>query len=656
MFRISTILGLALVILCAPAVAEKREMSPEEIIALRRVSDPQLSPNGQDAAFVVTTAELAENNSNSEIWRVSTVGGEPVRLTRHPKKDEKPRWSPDGRLLAFISDRSGKSQIYLIDPFGGEPEKLTDHKEEIDSFEWLPDGKGVLFIAKEPRSEEEEKKRKQGYDQIVVDGDLTFSHIYKIDLESRKAEQLTRGRLHVVQLAPSPSGERVAFLARPTPKLADIMKTEVYLMSVSGGEPERLTSNRYAEQDLNWSPDGTLLSWLANTGRFPGFGPERIHILTPVSKAGEPKVLSANFDGYIQQHRWDRSGKQIYFYADVGVNRHIYRIGLDVGLEQLSRGEGLWGPFAVSAGGMLIIRQDPKSPPDLWFAQLESGPAIERQARRLTRMNPEADDFLYGEVETVRWKAPDGLEIEGLLIYPVGYQPGLRYPLVVSVHGGPQGAYQKSFMASHGEFPHLLAARGFACFFPNFRGSSNYGQDFAEANIGDLGGGDYRDIMSGVDYLIERGIADPERLAVKGWSYGGYMSGWIITHTDRFKAAVFGAGVSNVFSYYSQADIQYSRETLHQGTPWSNRQQFLERSPVFYVDKAKTPSLIFHGEKDERVPLPQSKELYMGLKLHNVPVELVIYPREPHGLREPAHQLDKIKRELEWLERYLKRS
>ena len=261
---------------------------------------------------------------------------------------------------------------------------------------------------------------------------------------------------------------------------------------------------------------------------------------------------------------------------------------------------------------------------------------------------------MLGRVETVKWKSSkDGREIEGVLVYPIDYEAGKRYPLITSIHGGPEGAYQLSFMSSYSEFPHLYAARGYASFFPNFRGSSNYGYEFASANVGDLGGGDYADIMSGVDSLIERGIADPGRLAIKGYSYGGYMSGWIVGHTDRFKAAVFGAGLSNAISYYSQADIQFSRETLHLGTPWRNNQNMIERSPVFYLQNAKTPSLIFHGEKDERVPLPQSLETYMGLKKAGVSTQLIIYPREGHGLREPAHQLDKMRREAEWIESHL---
>jgi dipeptidyl aminopeptidase/acylaminoacyl peptidase len=311
--------------------------------------------------------------------------------------------------------------------------------------------------------------------------------------------------------------------------------------------------------------------------------------------------------------------------------------------------------FTVAADRIAYLKEDSSHPADVYIAALSARGSVRTEARRLTKMNSQVESFALGRVETVKWKSSkDGREIEGVLIYPIDYEAGKRYPLITSIHGGPEGAYQLSFMASYSEFPHVYAARGYASFFPNFRGSSNYGYEFASANVGDLGGGDYQDIISGVDYLIERGIADPARLAIKGYSYGGYMSGWIIGHTDRFKVAVFGAGLSNAISYYSQADIQFSRETLHQGTPWRNNQNMIERSPVFYLQNARTPSLIYQGEKDERVPLPQSLETYMGLKKAGVTTQLIIYPREGHGLREPAHQLDKMRRELEWVERYIR--
>jgi len=640
--------------------AKKRPMTLDDIIAMRAVSDPQLSPDGRTVAFVVTQADMKANFRNSDLWIVSTDGGAPQQLTRGPKRDDQPLWSPDGRNIAFISDRDGKPQIYLISPSAGEAYKLTDHRVGIQSFAWSPDGKSIAFIAADPIPEEREKEKREGFDQIVVDQEHQYAHISRIDIESKKVTHLTEGPLHAVELAWSPDGQQIAFTGRNTPKLADMFTTEIYLISANGGALRQLTQNQRAENNLAWSFDGKKLSYLSTSDKYPSIGPSRVHLLT-MPQGGEPKVLQRGFDGYIRNHVWSRDGKYIYLQVDYRVNRHIYRMSADgAELESLTVQPGAISAFSLSANDRIAyLYETPERPADVWFSNLQrpAGAAfgdLLLRSDRLTGMNPEVGSLLLGKTEVVRWKSSkDGREIEGLLVYPISYNVGQRYPLITSVHGGPEGAYVQSFMASHNEFPHVLAAEGYAYFFPNFRGSSNYGAAFAEANVGDLGGGDFQDIMSGIDFLIQKGIADPNRLGIKGWSYGGYMSGWAIGHSDRFKAAAFGAGLSNAISYYSQADIQHQRETLHQGNPWRNPQNMIERSPVMYLQNARTPSLIFHGEKDERVPLPQSLETYMGLRKHNVPAELVIYPREPHGLREPKHQLDKMRRELAWFKRYL---
>jgi dipeptidyl aminopeptidase/acylaminoacyl peptidase len=650
---------LALMALWAPA--QERPMTFDDILKLNRISDPRISPDGRKVAFVVTRADLESNLVNSDIWVVGTDGGEPIQLTRSPKRDDQPRWSPDSRHIAFVSDRDGKAQLYVMPVDGGEPERLTNMKAGVQGFAWSPDGRRIAFIAADSPSE-----KPDGFDQIVVDAEYQYAHIYLLEVKlGNRAEvepvKLTDGALHAVELAWSPDGKRIAFAARSTPKLADLLTTEVYVIDAQPGpdhkEPRRLTNNDRAESAIAWSPDGRMVSFLATSDTYPTIGPPRIHLIA--ANGQQLLILNAKFDGYVRNYEWSGDGRYIYLSADISLNRHIYALSSDgAKFEQLSRGEGLWGPLTLSKSNRIAyLKEGATYPADLWAASIEHGAAgLMTDQRQLTRMNPQVASIKLGRVEAVRWKSRDGRQIEGILILPIDYRQGQRCPLIVSVHGGPEGAYMFSFMASYSEFPHIYAARGYACFFPNFRGSSNYGAEFASANVGDLGGGDSEDIMSGVDYVIEQGVADPDRLGIKGWSYGGYMSAWIISHTTRFKAAAFGAGLSNAISYYSQADIQYSRETLHQGNPWRNNKNMLERSPVFYLQSARTPSLIFHGEKDERVPLPQSLETYMGLKKAGVPVQLIIYPREPHSLREPKHQLDKMRRELEWFEKHIWRS
>jgi dipeptidyl aminopeptidase/acylaminoacyl peptidase len=663
----------------------KRAMTFEDILSLRVASAPRMSPDGRSVAFVVTQADMKTNFRNSDVWLVAADAGEPRQLTVSPKRDDSPRWSPDSRRVAFISDRDGKAQVYVMAIDGGEARKLTDVKTSVQGFEWSPDGKRIAFVAADPLPESREKEKKDGFDQIVVDADYQYAGISIIDVPPGQAgadaglpepRRVTPDKMYVTDIAWHPGGDYIALAARSTPRLADSATTEIYVAYVKRalpGVPLPVTKNDRAESNIAWVRDGEAISYLSTSDKYPTIGPSRIHLSTihgldkylGQAEAGAvvidaPKVLQPRFDGYITDHEWSSDGRFAYFTADLRAGRLVGRVSSDgAKLEAQSSGVGLEGALTLSAKSdrIAFIKEDPAHPPDVWVASIATdskGGGMTINQRQLTHLNPQVGGFALGRAEAVRWKGKDGREIEGVLVYPIDYEPGKRYPLITSIHGGPEGAYELSFMASYGEFPHVYAARGYASFFPNFRGSSNYGAEFASANVGDLGGGDYEDVMSGVDYLIERGIADPARLAVKGYSYGGYLSGWIIGHTDRFKAAVFGAGLSNAISYYSTGDIQYQRETLHQGTPWRNNQNMIARSPVFYLQNAKTPSLIYHGEKDERVPLGQSLETYMGLKKASVTTQLVIYPREGHGLREPKHQLDKMRREIEWIEKYVR--
>lgn len=673
--RVAVLSAAAVLVLSQAVFAQqtKRAMTFEDVMSLRVVSDPRISPDGKHVAFVVTQADMKTNFRNSDVWLVRADGGEPQQLTRSPKRDDQPRWSADSRRLAFISDRDGKAQVYVLSIDGGEARKVTDVQTAVQSFEWSPDGKRIAYIAADPASEAREKEKKEGFDQVIADADYPYARINLISVAEGdgllpKPIKLTDGALHVVDIAWNPAGDAIAFTARATPKLADTGTTEIYVIDADGKrtQPSRLTTNDRPETNIEWSPDGRAVSYLSTADKHQTIGPQRVHILKIVKgqsggraqgssgfqPEGEPKVLRPEFNGYITRHEWSHDGRSVFCSADLGVRRNIWAIASDGSRIAMLLLFDVTGSFSQSNAGRMAFLTETEYRPAEVSVSVTGDPHI--SSKGLTNLNRQVGQFALGKVETIKWKSSkDGREIEGILVYPIDYEPGKRYPLITSIHGGPEGAYQLSFMASYGEFPHVYAARGYASFFPNFRGSSNYGYEFASANVGDLGGGDYADIMSGVDYLIQRGIADPARLAIKGYSYGGYMSGWIIGHTDRFKAAVFGAGLSNAISYYSQADIQFSRETLHQGTPWKNNQNMIERSPVFYLQNAKTPSLIYHGEKDERVPLPQSLETYMGLKKAGVPAQLIIYPREGHGLREPAHQLDKMRRELEWMEKYV---
>lgn len=628
----------------------RRAMTPEDVVSMNRASDTQISPDARRVAFVVSSWDKEADKFNTDLWLAYDTRQQSLRLTSHPKRDDHPRWAPDSNRLAFISDRDGDPQIFIINANGGEPVRLSLHKAPVLDFEWSPDGRHIAFVATEPREKEKTKP------PVVVEEDHRFAQLWLIDTNSGQIIQLTKGERHIAGFNWSLDGERIVFTARSTPNLIDLATTEVYVTAAAPkGAPydtknaRQLTSGNGAEDAPRFSPDGLWVSYLAHADNDPNVGPLRIHIIP--AGGGTPRVLGARFDGYVRDYRWVHDGRRIIFMAGVGVVSRIYTMTLDDETPQaMTRDDGQSTAISTTYDGMNVayVHENPRMPNEVVLLSARNMIPV-----LLTRLNPQLESVTLGQVETIRWKSTDGAEIEGVLVYPVGFQTGKAAPLVTYIHGGPEGAYTRSFNATWSAFPQIYAGRGYAVFMPNFRGSSNYGAAFAQANAGRAGKIDYDDIMTGIDHLVRSGIADENRLAVAGWSYGGYLSAWMIGHTKRFKCAAYGAGLSNAVSYWGTADIVGQRERLHGGTPWTARQMFDEQSPLTHLTKATTPTLIFHGEKDERVPLGQSQESFRTLKRLGVTVRLIVYPDQGHGLTVPSYQLDKIRRESDWIEKYI---
>ncbi len=659
-FRCLNALSVLSLLFIAASAQAKRPMTPEDVVSLNRASDAQISPDGRRVAFVQTSWDGENGRFNSDICLVDEMR-QFVRLTSHPRRDDSPRWSPDTRRLAFLSDRAGDSsqpsaqptgaQIFLLNPQGGEPTQLTSHKAPIQSFEWSPDGRFIAFIAEEPREIKSKTKP-----PVVVDEDYRFAQLWIVEVASQQIRQLTKGSRHIVAFNWSPDGSQIVFTARATPKLADGHTTEVFATPASlqnapydTAQSRQITKGGGAENQPRFSPDGRWISYLAHSDGDSNVGPERIHVV-PV-RGGEPVVLAKSFEGYISSYRWVFDSQRVIFLAALGVNAHLYTTHIgDQSPTLMTRNDGVTTGFSMTIDGMNIayVHESPRMPTEVALLNARNMIPI-----LLTRLNPQTESLTLGLVEVVKWKSNDGTEIEGLLVYPVGYQTGRRYPMLTYIHGGPEGAYVRSFNASWSAFPQIYAGAGYAVFMPNFRGSSNYGAKFAQSNATLVGKVDYEDILSGVDHLIKQGIADENRLAIAGWSYGGYMSAWIIGHTNRFKCAAYGAGLSNAVSYWGTADIIHQRERLHGGAPWEARKMYDEQSPLTFLTNVKAPALIFHGEKDERVPLGQSLEAYRTLKRLGVTTQLVVYPDQGHGILVPSYQLDKMRREFAWVEKYV---
>ena len=512
-------------------------------------------------------------------------------------------------------------------------------------------------MAQEALSEEEEKKRKRRDDPDVYEDEDRMRRLFLIDVETKETQKLTDGTDFTVKGRPSfsPDGRRIAFTAAPTPWLRD-SRDDVYVLTLGGGV-ERITENRGSDRAPAFSPDGQGIAYLSTPNEAEPLPDGTLVqplvnarlMLYDVDEAAIEDV-SADFDRIPQAPAWSPDGSRILFVAGDRVYRELFAYDVrEKRYRKLTHERFLsFGSLSRDGSRAAFTLESATSPADVYI----SGPDF-ASPQKLTAVNPQAKAFALGVTRTITWQSDDGLEIEGLLLEPVGYEEGRRYPLMVVAHGGPTGAHHNYFRVRYGDGGQHWAGQGWAVLYPNPRGSTNYGEDFMRGNLGDWGGGDYRDIMAGVDALVERGIADPDRLAFQGWSYGGYMTCWTISQTTRFRAAMMGAGLTDLVSMYGTNDIPNYLATFFNGTLSPETVDlYRERSGLTYADQITTPTLILHGGSDHRVPIGQPMELFRALKDRGVPVELVFYPREGHGLREYYHRLDRLKRQYAWFERY----
>lgn len=642
-------------ILTASAIAQtKRAMNYDDIMALKTVGGTAISPDGKHALYTLSYADMKENERRTEIWIVATDGGKPRRFTSG-KNDGSPQWSPDGQMIAFISTRgtgeAARPQIYLISPFGGEAEKLTDSKTGVNSFVWSSDSKRIAYVAQRPLTEAEEKKQKDKDDAQVIDANFRFSHLWVIDVESKKASEIVKNDWVVSDPQFSPDGKRLSFTVNPTPKADDGQISDIYITNADGsGSPRKLHENDGPDNAARWSPDGKWIAFASRPAKKGLLGFANLYIIS--AEGGAPRLVAPNHDAPAPTVTWSRDGSTLYFSGTHRTTSQILSVPSAGGeVKMISSGDAVIGgvSFARNADRVAFTRGDIQHPADVYVSALSNFNPV-----KLTDHNPQINEIALGRGEVIRWKGKDGIEIEGVLIYPVGYEAGKRYPTIANIHGGPSGVWTQAFPGTHGNYAHIWAGRGWAVFLPNVRGSSGYGEKFLMANYRDWGGGDFQDIQSGLDELVKRGVADPDKLGQAGWSYGGYMTAWTLTQTNRFKAVMVGAGLTNMFSMYSTNDLQRTLEGYFGAQPWDDLEAYWTKaSAMAHIKKARTPTLILHGAQDQRVPIGQAQELYMGLKKNGVPVQLVFFPREGHGLGEPRHQLDKMKREYAHFAKYV---
>jgi dipeptidyl aminopeptidase/acylaminoacyl peptidase len=659
----------------APVVAGDKPWTSEDVIALKTVSDPQLSPDGKAVAYVVESLNAERDAYQTDVWLVPTAGGEARALASSPVGDDTPRWSPDGRYVAFLSDRprpgvtgddatDAKRQIWLIRPDGGEAVPLTSAPGSVSAFEWSKDGKTLGFLAREPKSAERRKREKDKDDAWTPSELYPWSRLWVIDVASRAARQLTSGTLHVSDFTLSPDGSKVAFSGQPTPLVPDTFRSELYVVEAAGGAPQALVARKGPDASPAWSPDGKWIAFVSQDGRDEEWYTNSYACVVAAS-GGAPRNLTPGFDEEIGGSLlWTPDSTALVFSALEKTAGHVYRVSLDGRVEPLTHGPEVDAGASLDRAGetLAFLRQDSVTPREVWALKLPRAAATAAKARRaaapetprpLTDTNPQVRALLSFPKELVMWKGADGWDVQGLLVYPTGYVKGARVPLALNVHGGPAGTHTNSFTPAPRVWGWpLFAQAGYAIFFPNPRGSGGYGEKFRAANVRDWGVKDYEDIMKGVDALVERGIADPERLTVNGWSYGGFMTSTVVTKTDRFKSAIVGAAVTNLASFTGTADIPEFARSYFRSWPWEDAAAYVDHSALFHAGNVKTPSLVVHGDRDDRVPVTQGWEFYNALRLRGVPTELLILPRQPHGPREPKLLRTCHEWFLRWTEKY----
>ncbi len=645
-------------VLVVCSVAGQNNWTPELEMKSKTVGNVRVSPDGKKVVFTVSSAVMTPDKSEyvTQIWMTNPEGGTPLQLTFAEKSSENPQWSPDGKMIAFTSSRSGKNNLYVLRLIGGEAEQITDVKTAVGALAWSPEGKRIAFISRDAPNDDEEKAAKGKDDARWIDENVKLNRLYVVNLEKdqsgkREPQKLTGDYNVDSNFNWSPDGKTIAFSRTHSPKADYWPSADLLAVDVASGDIKSLAASGAAETSPNHSPDGKQIAFIISDDPPRWAGYRRIAIIP--SKGGAPKLLADTFDAQPSVIGWSADAKQIYYSETRGTVSRIYSIDVNSNaITEINAGNEVITGLSLNRSHTLLgfTMQSTEKPPEAYTSSVTNFAPVQ-----VSQANSDLPKLPVGKTEVVKWKSKDGMSIEGLLTYPPNYQAGTKVPLLLVIHGGPAGVFTQTYPAgSRSVYPlATFVSKGYAILRPNPRGSSGYGKEFRFANVKDWGGGDYQDLMTGVDHVIAMGVADPERLGVMGWSYGGFMTSWIVTQTNRFKAASVGAGVTNLMSFIGTADIPSFIPDYFGAQPWEDLETYRAHSAMFNMKGVVTPTLVQHGEADERVPISQGYEFYNALKVQKVPTRMIVLPRMPHGPNEPKMALKAKQSNLEWFEKYI---
>ncbi len=633
--------------------------TPEMQVKTKAIGSPRVSPDNKRLVYTVNEAVMTADKSEfvTQVWMATTDGKENYQVTFGDKSSTNPKWSPDGNSIAFTSNRKdNKNNVYILRLIGGEAEPLTDVKSAVGDFEWSPDSRWLAYTMTDPKAEDEEKNDKGKNDFRWMDENIKMSRLYVLSVAKdangkREPRKLTSDNRNVMGFDWSPDGSRIVFSHVSTPGANDWTTSDVAIVDVATSKVTPFAATAAAENSPSYSHDGKWISMVV--GDLPTRWAQSSNIVVFPAAGGAAKKMPLSYDGQPNIVGWSADNSKIYFTEAKGAGTAIYSANVAAGTvaeeqyldEAVVTGVSLNRDCSIFSFAM----QTADHPPEAVIARLDGTPML------ISHANDDLAKIPVGKTEVIKWKSTDGRDIEGLLTYPAGYAAGTKVPLILNVHGGPAGVFQQSYIGGRGSYPiATFASRGYAVLRPNPRGSSGYGTEFRRANMKDWGGMDYQDLMTGVDKVIAMGVADPNRLGVMGWSYGGYMTSTIITKTKRFKAASAGAPVTNLMSFNGTADIPGFVPDYFGGQSWEIPDVYVKHSAMFNIKGVSTPTLIQQGDADVRVPISQGYEFYNALKSQGVPTRMIVLPRQPHGPNEPKMQMAAMQSNLDWFEKYLK--
>lgn len=638
----------------------------DDLLNLQRVGSPAVSPDGRAVAYTVRETNWDDNEYETEIWLGTAAGTR--RLTHARKSSQQPAWSPDGAWVAFLSDRDGKRQLYRIAVAGGEAEKLTSGDEPVSAFAWSPDGRAIAITMTDPVADSV-KERERRYGEIrFEDEDARMAHLYLVTIPESGAaappRALTKGAFVVGGFDWSPDGRFIAFDHRVSSDPADGASADISVVEVATGRMRAVVAQEGPDSNPRWAPDGRRIAFVSAMRKpFHYYANSVIAVVQLDTSALDS--LTDTFDENPQLLAWTPQG--IYFGASQRTWSYLFRI--DPATRQVHKhaaaDEWMASSFSLTPDGRHVAytAATPTEFADVYLATVNVGASRGSTAgaglgevARISRTADQVAAWPKHAREVVRWKSQDGAAIEGVLHKPADFQAGRRYPLLVVIHGGPTGVSRPvPYSNGVGYYPiDLWLAKGALVLEPNYRGSAGYGEQFRSLNVRNLGIGDAWDVLSGIDHLVAAGLADGNRVGAMGWSQGGYISAFLTTkHSDRFQAVSVGAGISNWMTYYVNTDIHpFTRQYL-KATPWDDPQIYADTSPMTYIKSANTPTLIQHGDQDQRVPVPNAFELYQGLRDQDVPARLVLFKGFGHPLNKPKANRAAMQQNLDWFETYL---